>query len=634
MKHLLKLFQPPPQINVSDWAGKYRYLSSEYSAYPGKYSTDRTPYAVEMMNCLNDDSVETITLMTGTQMGKSTVIENMIAYLVCNNPAPMLFMLPNHTIAESVSKDRIAPMVRDTPELAARFTAADKLHKTESTIKIKKFQGGQLTLVGSNSPSDLASRSIKYLFADEIDRNERGAGREGDAVSLAFKRTTNFADRKIILTSTPTIKNESRIEAAYEESDKRKYYVPCPHCKEKQIIVFASLKWEKSETGEHLPDTVYMECKLCQGKIYEKHKQDMLLNGEWIKEAPNVKGKAGFWISALYSPWVNWAKVVSEHIDISHSNDKERLKTFINTTFAETFEDRGEIVDDDKLLERQEDYNPNEQLPDGLLFLTASIDVQEHFLSVEVAGWGLDSERWGVERKVIIGSTKDPFAWEQLAKFLWDGYPKNIDPAKRKKPACVCVDSGFNTADVKAFCGKYGYKNVHAIKGMAGSRPLISKPKKGIGANVVLVGVDEAKDRILGNSLKLEKIGPNYWHFPKTNGYDFVYFKELVSEQKKTKFNNGFATRYWSKVSKSQPNEALDNAVYNLAALHILNPDWDAWKKKALKERELDKKEEPKALDKQIEEEKKPAKPSINREINELDRRFKIKRPNSWMGRI
>ena len=578
MKSLLKLFAPPPEISVSDWVSANRNLSPENSAEPGRINLSRTPYVLEILNCVQRDDVKEVVIMAGSQVGKSLSMENILAYWVGNSPGPILYLLPTDSDCQKVSKTRITPMIRDSETLKNLFSPSRK-HVTENTIKNKKFVGGSLNFGSFGNPRDVSSMAIQYLICDEIDRNpDATAGREGDSITLAKKRLVTYQERsKFIACSTPSIKNESRIESMYEESDQRRFYLPCPACKHKQVLMFAGFKWDKTETGEHLPETTYYECVACKAKIYDHQKKGMLDKGVWIADKP-FNGSAGFWINGFYSPFQTWTAIISEWVNVNASKDLERKKAFINTVFAETWEEKGEVVKTDEIMERAEPFNPNEALPDDVLFMTASVDVQQSVLSVMVAGWARGKEMFGIERRFLFGNTSQPDVWAQLEAFIADGYPKNVPAENRMKPAIVFVDSGFNTQTVYDFCKKNHHKNYWAIKGFAGSRPILTRPKRGT-ANVIIVGVDDCKDRVF-NSLRLEEIGPEYYHFPANcNGFDLDFYREITAEQKKTKFVNGFASRYWSKVSASRANEGLDNLVYNLAALHMLNPDWNAFKK-------------------------------------------------------
>ena len=224
-KELSNLWQPPPDLQVDQWADSYRKLSSESSAEAGQWRTDRVPFQREIMQVINDPSVEEVVFIKSAQVGATEILLNTIGYYIDQEPSTILCIQPSLSMAQAFSKDRLAPMLRDTPNLKNKVKDA-RTRDAENTTMHKKFSGGSISLVGANSASGLASRPIRILLCDEVDRYPASAGTEGDPISLGRKRTTTFWNRKIILTSTPTIKGLSRIEKAYAESDKRVYKVP------------------------------------------------------------------------------------------------------------------------------------------------------------------------------------------------------------------------------------------------------------------------------------------------------------------------------------------------------------------------------------------------------------------------
>jgi phage terminase large subunit GpA-like protein len=142
---------------------------------------------------------------------------------------------PTVELAKRFSRQRIAPMIENTSVLADRVSDPRE-RDSGNTILAKEFPGGVLVATGANSSVGLRSMPARYLLMDEVDAYPPSAStgaagtEEGDPVDLAIRRTATFANRQIAMISTPTIAEVSRIEAAYLESDQRKYYVPCPHC--------------------------------------------------------------------------------------------------------------------------------------------------------------------------------------------------------------------------------------------------------------------------------------------------------------------------------------------------------------------------------------------------------------------
>jgi phage terminase large subunit GpA-like protein len=230
----LRAFKPPPDLKVSDWADQDRKLSPEASAEPGQWITSRAEYQRGIMDAFSDPAVEMVVVMSSAQVGKTEILNNVIGFHVAQDPSPMLVVQPTLDMAQTWSKDRLAPMLRDTPQLQG-LVKDPRARDSGNTTLHKIFPGGHITACGANSPSSLASRPVRIVLCDEVDRYPVSAGSEGDPVSLARKRASTFWNRRIGLFSTPTNKGNSRIEAAFEESDKRFYFVPCPHCKHRTV---------------------------------------------------------------------------------------------------------------------------------------------------------------------------------------------------------------------------------------------------------------------------------------------------------------------------------------------------------------------------------------------------------------
>jgi phage terminase large subunit GpA-like protein len=336
------------------------------------------------MDAITDEKVREVWVMKSAQVGWTEILNNVIGYHVHQDPAPMLLVQPTLEMAESWSKDRLAPMVRDTPVLTERI-ADPKSRDTGNTLLHKKFTGGHLTVAGANSPSGLASRPIRVVLFDEVDRYPASAGTEGDPISLGKKRTATFWNRKILAGSTPTIKGSSRIEAGFESGDQRFYHVPCPHCGEFQRLIWSQVKWPDGQ-----PELAEYICVACGAILTEADKPEMLRAGEW-RGSKEFSGIVSFHISELYSPWSTWAEMAVAFVRAKRF--PETLQTWINTSLGETFEERGEEVAAVGLSQRREAYTVN-SIPGGALMLTVGVDVQDDRLEASVWAWGRDEEAW------------------------------------------------------------------------------------------------------------------------------------------------------------------------------------------------------------------------------------------------
>ena len=558
-KQLSNLWQPPPDLKVDEWADRYRKLSSESSAEAGQWRTDRVPFQRGIMQVINDPSVEEIVFIKSAQVGATEILLNTIGYYIDQEPSTILCIQPSLSMAQAFSKDRLAPMVRDTPTLKGKIKDP-RSRDAENTTMHKKFAGGAISLVGANSASGLASRPIRILLCDEVDRYPQSASTEGDPISLGRKRTTTYWNRKIILTSTPTIKGLSRIERAYEESDKRVYKVPCPECNHKQ-----ELKWQQITWLENKPESASLSCSNCGAIIPESKKQWMLLNGEW--EAQAKSKKVGFHISELYSPFRTWVELVEDFLEAKKS--PELLQTFINTTLGECWEiEQGEVVDSELLMSRCEQYN-DETIPEEVLAITAGIDLQQDRLEVQVIGWSHNYEAWVLEYQILWGNPATQEVWQDLDDFLKKSYTR--EDGRKININATCIDSGHMTDQVYSFTRGKNQRRIFAIKGASQSgKPIASKPTF-VGRRrtaLYVVGGDTAKDFI---HARLTDKDTNLIHFPNT--LDEEYFRQLTAEKRVPKIHKGKTTLIWKQTRER--NEALDTFVYALAGAYILQPDFE-----------------------------------------------------------
>lgn len=572
-KKIAKLVAPPPKLSVSQWADNYRKLSSESSAEPGSWHTSKTPYQREIMDAVNDPKIEMIVVMSSAQVGKTEVINNIVGYHIHQDPAPMLIVQPTEKLAESWSTDRLTPMLRDS-EVFKNLVKDPKSRDSGNKILYKRFPGGHITMAGSNSPSSLASRSVRIVLCDEVDRYPASSGSEGDPVNLAKKRATTFWNRKIILTSTPTIKYFSRIELAYLQSDQRRYYVPCKLCGEYQTLKWSQIRWPKDK-----PEEAHYICEVNGCILHDNDKMSMLQRGKWISEAKGESNNiAGFHISEIYSPWVTWARMTAEFLKAKMM--PETLKTWVNTSLGETWEEGGDKVDETSLLSRKENWG--NVVPNGVVIITAGVDVQNDRLEVEIVGWGVKEESWSLDYRVIYGDPARSEIWDDLDNIL----EQNIKHQSgiNLRIASVCVDSGgHHTQAVYAYCKKRQLRRIFAIKGSSiAGKVLVSRPSIANRMRVKLfsIGTDTAKEMIYSR-LKITELGPGYCHFP--INYDAEYFKQLTAEKIVTYYNKGFPTRKWEKPAGKR-NEALDCRVYALAALYILNPNLELLANKMLEQ--------------------------------------------------
>ena len=556
-----KIFKPPPDLKISEWADSYRRLSPENSAEAGQWSTTRAEYQREIMDSFNDPKIQRIVVMTSSQVGKTELLLNAIAYYMDQDPSPMLCVQPTLAMAQSFSKDRLAAMIRDTHKIK-NLVAESKSRDSGNTVLHKRFPGGHLSLAGSNSAAGLASRAIRVLLLDETDRYELSAGAEGSPIALSIARTKTFPNRKIYMCSTPTIKGISAIEAAFEESDKRYFLVPCPECGHKQ-----QLKWKGVVWDEDKPETAHYVCEDCGSVINESKKPWLLKHGEWQATAKSID-TAGFHLSELYSPWSTWATMARNFLEAKKM--PETLKTFVNTSLAESWEDRGDGVEHDSLLTRRLNYDPL-SLPEDILVATCAVDCQKDRLEAMAMGWGKNYAAYVIEHKVFWGDPNAAQVWQELDQYLRTRF--KTESGRAIPISSTCIDSGgLATQSVYSFTKTRQGRRIFAIKGASvQGKPIVSKPTYvGKLKNVLYtVGTDTAKDNIYARLNAPEEDTTLF--FPAD--VDEEFFKQLTAEKRITKWVRGRKSLVWKQIRPR--NEILDLTVYNFAAIYILNPNFD-----------------------------------------------------------
>ncbi len=568
---------PDPLVSVSEWSDQHRMLSSKASAEPGRWRTARTPYLREIMDCLSPASpVERVVFMKGAQVGGTECGSCWIGYVIHHAPGPMMAVWPTVEMAKRNSKQRIDPLIEESPVLAERIAPA-RARDSGNTILAKEFRGGVLVMTGANSAVGLRSMPVRYLFLDEVDGYPLDVEGEGDAISLAEARTRTFTRRKIFIVSTPTIAGASSIEREYEASDQRRYFVPCPHCAHTQWLRFEQLRWERGQ-----PETVTYVCESCEQPIAEHHKTAMLEQGQWRATATGTGRTAGFHLSSLYSPvgWRSWREIAAawESAIDKTTGSASAIKTFKNTELGETWVEEGDAPDWQTLLERREDYRIG-TVPHGGLLLVAGADVQKDRIEVSVWAFGRGKRAWLIEHRVLMGDTARDAVWtalDAMRRETWTHAGGAQVPLAR-----LAIDTGFATQEVYAFVRTCRDSRVMAVKGTARGAALIGTPtavdvtvagkklRRGVKVYTVVVGIAKQE---LYHHLRLQvdvaadgitAVTPaGYIHLPKI---DAEFLQQLCAEQLITRRDrNGYAVREWQKLRER--NEALDCYVYARAA--------------------------------------------------------------------
>ena len=568
-------FLPPKKLSLSEWADEYAYLSVESSAEGGRWRT--LPYQKGIMDAVTDPDIEQISVMKSARVGYSKILNHIIAYHIHNDPCPIMIVQPTIEDATGYSKEEIAPMLRDTKCLQGLVSDA-KAKDGQNTLLQKLFPGGNLSLVGANSPRGFRRVSRRIVLFDETDGYPASAGTEGDQIKLGIKRTEFYANRKIVAGSTPTVKDFSRIEKLFKQTDQRRYYVPCPKCNHMQY-----LKWANFECFENDASTTIYKCEKCNHHIPHNKKRWMVERGEWRSTAPYNGKHVGFhiWAAYSYSPNATWQNLMEEYL--ACKNDQEQLKTFINVTCGEVYEDEYHTkASADGLSKRASEETYKEGVPPKeVLILTLGIDVQDDRLSMSVIGFGRNEEMFLIDRKVIYGSPARADLWKQLDEVLQSKYT-NEEGEELKIDTAAIDTGGHYTQETYQYVRERKQLGIIGVKGMGQKgKPPLGKPSKvdinfsgkvlKRGFELFPVGVDTIKTT-LHNKLKDAEVGQGYIHFYPTTKAS--YFEELTAERQILKYKNGYQERVWVKKN-NQANEALDEMVYAYASFQRLLQKYD-----------------------------------------------------------
>lgn len=605
------LRKPEPQT-LSDWADENFYLSPESSYIEGQWKT--VPFQRAPMNAISNDDIREITFMKSARVGYTKMIVAAMGYFATHKKRNQVVFQPVDGDAEDFVKDEVDTMLRDVPIVRASFPWHDVKHKN-NTLQKKVLIGSTINIRGGKSAKNYRRLSVDVVYYDELDGFDPDVDKEGSPTTLGDKRAEGSVFRKSIRGSTPKIKGESLIEESAEEADYFfRFHVHCPHCDGEQYLKFGGkdadhgLKWVNDD-----PRTAKYLCECCGAlfgnerlpEISEHGRYIDLESGVWTRDGVaffdaddsliETPQKVAFHIWTIYSPFTTWTQIVDDWLKSKGKPNK--LKTFINTTLGETWEEEGESIEHNTLYIRREHYPA--EVPAGACVLTAAVDVQDDRLEIGVEAWGDGEENWKVDFHILRGDPAHPELWDRLDDVLTKRYEH--ESGVELPIACATVDSGGHfTQQVYKFCKAREVRRVYAIKGrsQAGS-PVINRPsdKKNNKGKVTLftIGTDTAKEVIYAR-LKIVVPGASYVHFPVSPLFDEEYFEQLTAEQCVTRYVKGHAVREWKKMRAR--NEALDVAVYNLAALYILNPNFKKLAERLAPDDEPDDTPEPTAIQK------------------------------------
>jgi len=554
----LRHLKPPENLLVSEWAEKYRRLDTKSSAIPGKWNNEVTPYLIDIMNEFNNVETEEIIFVKPTQVGGTETLQNMLGYVVMQDPSPSMIVYPTDTLGESISENRVQPMLRNSPELKKRFK------ERESSKLELQCEGMYITISGANSPSSLASKPIRFLFLDEVDKYPGASKKEADPIKLARERTKSFSNKKIFMTSTPTLRT-GHIWKAKESADVIKHYkVPCPHCGEYIELQFKQIKWPNDENMSYVDraEFAYYVCQECGSIITDQHKAQMLRFGRWeiAEQRTQFPRKVCYWLNTLYSPFVRFGEIAKEFL--ASKDDPELLQNFVNSWLAEPWEDTKLKTNADIVLERQTEYEVFE-VPDWAVFLTGGVDVQETSLYWTVRAWGpyLTSQNIAHGQALSFSEISDVMNAE-FRKRSGEVFMVNL----------CAIDSGDQTDEVYDFCAQNSEWAI-PVKGVSDSyshfriSTINRVSSQAHGARLLLVDGNKYKDMIASRMSKPN--GRGSWMVYK--GCDREYAEQVTAEHKvSVKMNGGRIKQVWVPKTSHANNHYLDTEVYCMAAADVM----------------------------------------------------------------
>lgn len=542
---------PPPRLKLSTWIEEYVRLPEGTSATPGE--VELWPFQREIADAIGDPNIERVTLVKPVRVGFTMLLTSAVAAFIANDPAPILVLQPTESDARDFTVSDLEPICEATPAVAGMLSA-DVERGQRNTLLSRRFPGGSLKIVAAKAPRNLRRHTVRVLLIDEADAMEVSA--EGSPILLAEKRTLSFADRKIVLGSTPIHEDTSHVLRSYAQSDQRVYELPCPECGE-----FTELRWRHIEWEPDHPETAAFRCPHCQALIPETHKPAMVAAGRWRATRPDVVGHAGFRMNALVALLANasWAKIAVEFLRAK--DDSDELQTWTNTLMGEGWREAAVEVDEHDLAARAEPFGLD-RIPPEVLILTCGVDVQDDRFEATVCGWSR-TETFALGHFVIWGSPDDDTTLAELDELLrtkWahplSGYKLGID--------ATIVDSGDGgwTDRIYAFCFPRANRRIFAGKGVAGARPVCERSRGKVkGGTLMIIGVDTIKATLMDRMARGKAL-----RF--SDSLEPAYFEQLASERKVVRFYRGQPVRRFERKPGAQA-EALDCCVYNFAARAI-----------------------------------------------------------------
>lgn len=554
----IQVLRPVEQLPVSEWAEKFRILPDSNSI-PGPWRNSVTPYLVEIMDAFSDDMIEEIDFIKPTQVGGTSAMENMLGSLIQQDPAPTMVVYPSDELAERTVESKLEPMIYKCKDLA------NKYRKNDSKKLALKFTDMTVYLTGANSPADLASTNIRFLFLDEVDKFPGATKKEADPVSLARERTKTFFDRKIFMASTPTLKTGHIWKAKEAAEVEKHYFVPCPHCGQFIELKFAQIKWPSKDDVPENTDRAEMAAYVCQAcgcVITDQDKGKMLRGGRWqvVRQTNQHPKSVAFWMNTLYSPFTRFSEIAREFM--RSKDDPDLFHNFVNSWLAEPWEDTKLKTNADMVAERQTD-TPEWILPTWTKLITGGVDVQENCLYWTIRAWG----DYMTSQNIAHGQATSMGEVERImnTEFSLPGSGEKL------VVSLALVDSGDQTDAVYEFClinseWALPCKGTPTMQSHYRLSTVNKAGSRAFGMTLVLVDGGKYKDLIAARMRKAN--GTGSWMV--YQGCDQEYAEQVTAEHKITERAGGKEAQRWVLKSSHADNHYLDCEVYAAAAADVL----------------------------------------------------------------
>ncbi|HCO9534366.1 TPA: phage terminase large subunit family protein, partial [Escherichia coli] len=484
------ILRAPRRMRVADAVAQYmRVPMGAGNSVP--WDPLVAPYVIEPMNCLASREYDAVIFVGPARTGKTIgLIDGWVIYNVICDPADMLIIQMTEEKAREHSKKRLARTFRVSPEVVSRLSP----NKNDNNVYDRTFLAGNYLKIGWPSVNIMSSSDYKCVALTDYDRFPEDIDGEGDAFSLASKRTTTFMSSGMTLvesspgrdvkdvkwrrTSPHEAPPTTGILSLYNRGDRRRWYWPCPHCGEYfQPCGDVVAGFRDIADPVLASEAAYIQCPSCSGRILPEQKRELNGRGVWLRDGESINADgsrygdprrsriASFWMEGPAAAYQTLSQLVYKLLtaeqEYETTGSEETLKTVINTDWGLPYLPRASMEQrKSELLEQRAEPVPSRSVPDGVNFLVATVDVQagrHRRFVVQVTGYGSRGERWIIDRYNITQSLRgdsdgesqriDPASYPEdwdvlLTDVFHKSWPLASDPSQQMRLMAMAVDSG------------------------------------------------------------------------------------------------------------------------------------------------------------------------------------------------